>query len=455
MEEKQSIKSRIVRYAVYFLGIIFLCTIISRSVYDYLLPTVSTTTISKGQVTTSQYASGKIGLEETQLKHDQVVVISPMAGKIVDFKKVEGDYVKQGETLGKVQQKVDQKEDHDKATERVQLAQEIQQSIRSKQQKQEKIQELQEKIKEKQEKLADLENDIQIVAIKADIEAQKEIIEKNEALYEAGALSEKDVEDARLKLEQLDLKLKEETEQKQDNLEEKIDEYGEEITKLKEEMTQLDEKCTLNTKKMEKVETQKSEEVLTSPVTGYIHTVNVADGAYVDMNEKLMIIVPEGIEYNLSFELQAEAADKVAVGQKVSFKWAQMPYEAQVNKKGFNEKTGNTIINCGVDQALIQKMDLNYNTYRMVNVELSNQSEEYETTIANSALQKEEGQCFIYGIEEKQQLGRTTYVLKKISVTVLAEGDFSSAIAGNLDSNMKFVNDHLSELQDGQEVVLK
>ncbi len=455
MKEKQNLKSRIIRYMVYFLGSMLACTIISRSIHDYLLPAVTTTKVVEGAVEVKQYAIGKIGLDENALKQNQAQVISCIAGKVVKLTKSEGDYVKAGEVIGQIQKEVDLKVRQDEAIEQAQLSQEMNQSSREKEQKQEKIQNLKKKYEQKEEELKEIEQNYTIINLKEAIKEQEKVMTTNEALYEAGAISEKEQEEVRLKCEQLKRELEETRKSLIKDIQDVQAGYQEEISALEETLTQLDEKYSLSAQKREKLGTDVTQEAIISPISGYIDSLQVASGAYVEAHEKLMVIVPEGLAYTLSFELPEEAANKVNVGQEVNFNWSHNHYQAKVIKKSFQSESGKMKISCKLEQETLEQMKLDYRSYRTVNVEAASVSEDYPMLISNRALQKEYNSYSIYGIEEKQQLGRTSYVLHKIPVTVLEEGDFKSAISGSLDQSLKYVEGNLSELKDGQEVTLK
>jgi len=453
MKEAQDIKQKVVRYMVYFLGGILACTIVSKSIYDYLLPVVSSTKVTSGSVEVKHTAIGKIGLDETQLKQEKAILTSFTAGKVRGLQKVEGDYVEQGEVIGVIEKLTDSKVRHEEEVQQIQLMQEMEQIKRSSQQNQEKIQSLEKKYKEKEEALQNIELDYKIVSLKEEISQQEKFIQSHKDLYEVGAISKEEIDSAQLKLDQLNRNLEEARKELKKSLEESMTSYKEEIALAEDELLKLDDQYQLNMKKGEGGEAKG--ESLVSPISGYIQTINAYNGAYVEANQQLVVIVPEGIAYRLSFELPEIAASKVTTGQEISFSYTQIPYKARMIKKSFNEETGNIQIDCEVDQEILDKMNLEYNSYRTVNVQVSKTSEDYSMIISNSALQKENETYFVYVIEEKQHLGRTSYILRKTQVNLLEEGDFKSAISGNVSSEMKIVEGDLSQLEDGQEVTLQ
>lgn len=331
----------------------------------------------------------------------------------------------------------------------------MEQNHREQQQKQEKIKTIQEKCVNKEAELTNIENNYKVVSLKEEIKEQEKIIQTNKALYEAGAISLQEQEAQQGKLEQLKRELDETKSELEKTLAEELTSYQEEIQTLKDGILELKDQYTLNEKKSETVEVEQLEENIISPISGYIQTVNIYKGTYVAAHEQIVTIIPDGIENRLSFELSEEAASKVVVGQEVSFMWTKQSYKAQVIKKSFNEKTGNIEIFCEVSSEILDKMNLAYSSYRMVNVEVSKASEEYSCIISNSAIQKVGNQSYVYVVEEKEQLGRKAYILRQVVVQVLEEGDYESAISANLDKEMKVVNGDLYDLSDGQEVTLK
>ena len=200
------------------------------------------------------------------------------------------------------------------------------------------------------------------------------------------------------------------------------------------------------------LETVDSEEVITSPINGVVYEINVAQGASALMNDKLMVIVPADIPITLSFNVNSTQADKIEVEKEVKWKYKELFKSAIVMKKNYDEKTGDTIVTCEVDEELTKDMIEDYKTYKNVTVEATHSSGNYDFIVSNSAIIKEGVSSFIYTIEEQENLFEKKYIVHKVMVTVEKEGDFMSAISGTIHENDTIIKTSTKPLSDEAEV---
>lgn len=217
----------------------------------------------------------------------------------------------------------------------------------------------------------------------------------------------------------------------------------------------LKEEQFLNKQKQQLINQSSLSETLVSPMEGYVYRLNVAKGAYVQTGEQLLVVIPKALNYGLSFEVSEETANKIQMGQRVSFTFNQMRYEASINKKKFKEENGQYVMTAEVEEQLLKQMQLEPTTYKTVSVEITNRSSEYQMIVDQSAIKKVYTNAYVLVVEESEGIGRKVYKVREVPVTILEEGDYKVAISAQIDQNQRIITSHLGDLKDGQEVALK
>ena len=455
MEKLQSIKPKLIKGILLFLGFIFVCTLLSRSIYEYLLPVVSITKVREGSVEVVHLGDGKIGLDEEALKAKQAVLLPSIGGQVVEVYKAEGEKVQKGEAICKIQQGDYETSLKNKELDLAKTTFEKERLVGEIEGKEAEQKRLLEAYTAKQKELEEVDTCSQVVDLEEAIKSQEALVSVNEKLYSSNLLATKSYEDEKAKLVRLQKELKEKKESLQEELKEKLATLQKDKEEVDRSLAKLKNDYSLEEKK-EEIEKDKSLiETLISPIDGYVYSLNVAAGAYVERNDKLVVIAPYDLTYNLSFPLEDEVAEEVQMGQQVEFVFAERPYEAKVIKKKFQEETGKTLVSCELAEKVLQKMDLEMGSFKIVSVQIVNKSNTYPMTVDNSAIRSVYSEHYVWVIEESEGIGRTIYKVREVPVTILEEGDYKSALSGNIDRDAQLVNGYRGTLEDGQEVNLK
>lgn len=455
MEKEQAFKQKLIKSIFVFLGIILICTLLSRSIYEYLLPVVTATKVKSGSVEVKYIATGKIGLDEDALKSKQAVLMPTMDGQIVEVLKEEGESVKKGEAICQIQKGDYATSVQNKALEETQLTLEQEGIDREIASKMEEKKRLITNYEAKTEELANAETSAKILDLQEAIKTQITLVEATTELYKEGLVAASSYEEEKNKLASLERNLKIEKETLEATLRTELDNLQKQLDEVDISLANLKDQKYISQKKQEIVGSNALGETLTSPMEGYIYTLNIAKGAYVGKNDKLVVIVPHEVTSHLSFEVTEEVAGKLQMGQTVNFGFNQRQYKASMIKKKFNEESGQYVVSAEVEQDLLKQMNIEGKGYRIVNVEIVNSSNEYPMIVDRTTIKTVYANHFVFVIEESEGIGRTVYKIREVPVTVLEEGDYKSAISGQFDSKQLLVSSQLGNLEDGQEVTLK
>ncbi len=448
-------KQKIIKSIFVFLGVILACTIISKSIYNYLLPVVKTTKVQEGSVQVQYIATGKIGLDEEAVKSSQVVLMPSIGGKVIEIGKQEGEEIKKGDTLCVIEKSEAVESRAAKELEVTELTLEEEGLAREALSKKLDYDTLKADYKKKLEEREKIGQHNVLLSLQEQITVQKKNLETTTSLWKEGLVSQQSYEEEQIKLKQLERDLEEQTQEIKSNMDKELTTLERQMEELNLSLAQLEDRRTLNAKKRDMANQTKENETLISPISGFIHTLNVAKGATVSQNDKLAVIVPYEVPYLLSFEVDDIVASKLQMGQEVSFSYGKEPYKAKILKKKFNETTGIMVISCEIALETLEKLNLEKNSYKVVDVKITNESTNYPMLIDNSAIKKVYGSYSVFVIDEQEGVGGSTYKVKEVAVTVLEEGDYKSAISGSLDQDMKIVSSDIGELVDGQEVKLQ
>ena len=452
METENQLKRKIIKWGIGFLGVMLVMTIASKTIYTFLLPVVSTERIKPGKLETKILSEGKIGYDKLTIDARKVEVKATKEGEIVKCYVTENQMVNAGDPLIKIRGKVDEKalKSEEQTRKEVSINQEAYE--REKEENKEKQSQIRTKIADKKKELADVNNSYEIISLQSQIEAKEETVKANEDLFKAGAISENDYNKAKEELKLLNDQKNNQIKSLTEKYETEIGDLEDRLKELESQIKSTDEKMALQETRLMTLETVDSEEVITSPINGVVYEINVAQGASALMNDKLMVIVPADIPITLSFNVNSTQADKIEVEKEVRWKYKDLFKSAIVMKKNYDEKTGDTIVTCEVDEELTKDMIEDYKTYKNVTVEATHSSGNYDFIVSNSAISKEGVSSFIYTIEEQENLFEKKYIVHKIMVTVEKEGDFMSAISGTIHENDTIIKTTTKPLSDEAEV---
>ncbi len=455
MEKSKGFKQKIVKVIIGFVSVMLVCTIVSKTIYTYLLPVVRTTKAKSESIEVKTITTGKVGIDETQLKSAQAKLMPNISGKVVEVYKEELEEVKAGETICVVQKKDYEVSSKTHEIEYTQLLQQQDSLSRKKQSQEMSRQRLIEEYEEKKQELEQVKNLTKLVNLDESIASQEELVKADKELFEGGFLSKQEYQQEVQRLTELKRQRKDEEENTIEEIEEALKALDEKIDTLDESILELGEEQVLLSKKLELAQEEKSSEVIVAPISGYLYTLNVSEGAYVQENEVLGVILPADLSYSLSFEVSDEVASKIQTGQSVNFKLAQIMEKATVAKKQFSEESGNMKVIATLQEDTLRKLALDYKSYKMVSVEIVSSSSSYPCVVDNSAIQTIYTNHYVFVIEEKEGIGEKSYRVRRVSVTILEEGDYKTAIEGAINRETLIVNSNIGKLTDGAEVMLE
>ena len=400
-------------------------------------------------------ATGKVGIDEEALENQKVTLMPNMGGKVIEVLKQEGEVVQQGDVICRIQRTDYEATSQNKELEKTQLLLEAERLVRDETDKKAQYEMIEKDYKDKEKELEAIDTNSKILSLNEEIAKQRDTVAITAELYKEGLAAQQTYEEEETKLTQLKRDLKDQEEQARFAIQKELEALQKEQKELETSLADLSDQRILNDKKQSILGKTSLEDTLISPITGYMYTLNVSKGVYVSQNEKLAIIVPNNLAYCLSFEVEEAIAAKLQVGGQVSFNSMQKEYQANIVKKKFNETTGKIVMSCEVAQEILDKLDLETSSYKMVDVKITNSSSTYSMLVENSAIKTVYGSYSVFVVEESSGIGGAIYKLREVPVTILEEGDYKTAISGTMDKDMKIVSSQISELEDGQEVRLQ
>ena len=455
MDGSSILKGRLKKAIIIFLSIMALFVIISRTIYSYLLPVVKVEKADYGSIETKFIADGKIGLDETALKNNKVTVTASIGGKLSAFELEEGKEVKAGETLFSITKDKDSLETQNAQLDGVELTLRIESLLRQVQNNEERRQVIEANYEKKKRESQNVDSASELLELEKQIDEQKNIVAMNEELHAEQLIEEAAYKREKAKLELLEKKKIEVRNNKIGEMEKELEAFKEQLDALEINHANMTDEILLNQKKLNIKQGLIEEEVIKSPIDGSIYTLNVGARANVEKGEELVVIIPKGISYSLSFEVADDQTEDIAIGREVTFLLNQIPKQAKVVKKSLNQETGYVVISCEVEEEVLEQLELDNKSYKKVLVEIVNSSNPYNCTVSNSAIITEYGTSYIYVIEEREGVWGKTYKARKVNANILEEGDYKTAIQAAISKEDKLIKYPLSSLKDGVEVGLE
>lgn len=452
MEENIVFKKKMIQGISIFLGVVLVFTVLAKTIYTFLLPQVTVEKINSGMIENKILAEGRIGQDSQIIKSQMVDVKAPIEGVISECFVEENQAVKQGEALFVI--KIE-KTERDKVSEQIQIDEiAINQSSieREKNEYIEKQEEVTKMLTDKKAALQKTDKSYEIVQIEMQIQDKEAEVKVNEDLYKEELIANQDYEKSRedlllLRKQQEGLEKVEEEKKKSE-----LQSLEENLRNIQSQLALLDEKMALEENKLAAKQSDRSEMTIISPIDGMIYEMNVAVGVTVLVYDKLAVVVPKDIPITLSFEVAERNLAHVEVGGTISWTLNASKNTATIMKKNMNEVSGNVIVTCEIDADLVGDLISDCKTYRSVDVEMIHTSEPYALLVSNSALVREGTETYVYTIEEIESMFETTYRVHQNKVSIIKEGNFTSAITGSLQEKVQIIKTTSKPLSDGIEV---
>lgn len=452
MEEANPLKKKIIKWGIIFLGVVLVFTVLSKTIYTFLLPQVTVEKIGSGRIETKILSEGNIGYDKLTIEAKKVKVLAPIEGEVTKCYVEENQMVKAGDPLIEIKGVVDEAASKQQQQQAAEVAINERTYSREKEEYEEKQKSLREKLARKKAELQSPEKSYEMISLESQIEDKAKEAASNEELLKVGAITRSAYTKSKEDLELLK-KQKEALQNKErKNLEENIEDLENKINEIESQIMSIADKIKLEQNRLSAQKNLDQNVTITSPIDGMVYEINVAVGASALNHDQLLVVVPIHIPITLCFEVNDKNADKIKTQQEVRWTHNGQQETAIVMKKKFDEKTGNTIITCDVDKALVEPLVTDYKTYKRVNVECTDITDAYDLLVSNSAIVKEGTNSYIYTVEEVETTFEKKYFVHKNMVTVVKEGDYTSAVSGALAEQQCIVKSTTKPLSEGAEV---
>lgn len=454
MEKGVQIKKKLKKLIVIFMGVMLFFTILSKSIYTYLLPVVELEKPTKGTLETKMIFKGKIGLDEIAMKQQKVTLKSNVAGKIIDCKVAESETLNINDTIIIIEENGTSENNMNQDLQKAEYLAEKNTLMLQKQNNEVKLGRLIKNLENNNKEFQNIDNDVGFLELNQQIEKQQTVVNLNEELYREKLISENTYNDGKNQLTLLISKKETLKSDKVKTIEKNISQVEEEIDLLKTTQVGVQEKIELIEKKIQIISKSNQKQIITSPVKGEIYQLNVTKDGYVDKGEVLGTIIPDSVPYRLNFEATNEEAEKITIGQKITFEVNETTKEAEVTKKHFDEVLDKWRISCTLEEDVLKSLKLGNQGYKRVNVTVAKQANVEGVIVSNSAIQREYNNSYVYILEEHEDLWGKKYIARRINIKVLEEGDYKSAVEGMIKLDDQIIKVPFNGLKDGVEVAL-
>ncbi len=427
-EAQTNKKKKLVRNAaIIFITIVILLTFFSKTINNFLLPEIESTSPRAGTLTKEITAQGEVVPLNTE------TINAYGSWKITDVKVKEGSEVKKGDILAAID-----------------------------------VSGMKLEIKKKELDLLKMENALKLYqngTLAIDLEqykdevhlAQNEVdkaqkkLDEQKNLFSFDAVPLESVNEAE---EQLDT-AKREYEQKQKLLKQKQDEIkknGEDYQTIIEEKQAELEVCRIELETIKKNSPQGG--TIKSPVDGFIKSVSIEKGLVANSGQTLFEIIKSEAGTYIKWTLDSKSAGEVDKRATVMFSIAE-PEKLELNGAIKEKKY---LLNEGTYQyiAEVKKEGLNLEIGQKVDVLVKKSSTPYPMLVPNSSVTKEGGKACVYVLKTKDGImGEENYV-QKVEVTVDEADDFNSALSGGgITEDDKIVTFSSKPLSDKIQVKLR
>lgn len=452
MEQENTLKKKIIKAGIAFLGIVLIFTVIAKTIYTFLLPTVKIGKPSSGRIQEKIIASGRVGHDMQLIKAKQVKVQAGIEGVVTACYVEEGQAVSKGEALFQITGTLEEAVSKQQEQQRIEIGINTESLERERKTYEKQLIRAEEDLKEKQEELKNKVKSYELIQLENQIATKKEQDSCNEALYEAGAISEKDYQQAKSDLALL-IRQKEEKEKTEKKAEEReLETLQDAIDLIKNQLAANEEKLELENNKLITQQAEGSQKIVTSPIDGIVYEIDASVGANVVSHDQLLLVVPNTIPITLSFNVSDSQSDKLKLDQEVTWTNNQRKNVAVIKKKTYDEASGSVIVCCELEDALTKDLLDDYKSYKSADVECITATDVYDMLVPTSAIVMEGASAYVYTLEDVSSSFEEKYKVVKNLVTVIKRGDYTSAISATFNEQEKIVISRSKPLKDGSEV---
>lgn len=430
MRDLEQLKRKACKIGIIFVLLMFVLTMISKTIYTLLLPRVTLDEVRAGAIQTTTFYNGKVGLDELSIEKMKLVVKGTNEEQVTKCYVKENALVKKGDPLIEIENQVNS----DKQMEVQQTKDEIDINLaayqREKQNIEEKYKRQEKALADNKAKLQDFTDDYEIIELEKQIQQKEQEVTNNEALFEVGAIAknerDKSKDDLKLLNERIEI-LKEQHDMK---LEEEIKQLEEQLKELENSKKEQDDKIILEHNKLLSLEEKQGKKTIYSPIDGIIYEVKIGVGASAFQGDELLVIIPQDLPMTLTFRMSQDAADKLEMGTKVTWTKEENNKTAEVIKKTYDSEKEDMIVTCKVDEAEVTDWITDCKTYKNVKLSMTYESPIYQTVVPTSAISQGGQSAYVYTVEEIDTIFEKKFFVHKCDVHIIEEGDEVTAVEG-------------------------
>lgn len=430
MRDLEQLKRKACKIGIIFVLLMFVLTMISKTIYTLLLPRVTLDEVRAGAIQTTTFYNGKVGLDELSIEKMKLVVKGTNEEQVTKCYVKENALVKKGDPLIEIENQVNS----DKQMEVQQTKDEIDINLaayqREKQNIEEKYKRQEKALTDNKAKLQDFTDDYEIIELEKQIQQKEQEVTNNEALFEVGAIAknerDKSKDDLKLLNERIEI-LKEQHDMK---LEEEIKQLEEQLKELENSKKEQDDKIILEHNKLLSLEEKQGKKTIYSPIDGIIYEVKIGVGASAFQGDELLVIIPQDLPMTLTFRMSQDAADKLEMGTKVTWTKEENNKTAEVIKKTYDSEKEDMIVTCKVDEAEVTDWITDCKTYKNVKLSMTYKSPIYQTVVPTSAISQGGQSAYVYTVEEIDTIFEKKFFVHKCDVHIIEEGDEVTAVEG-------------------------
>lgn len=272
--------------------------------------------------------------------------------------------------------------------------------------------------------------------------AQKEL-EQTAAMFESGAETRKAVDDAQDRLDNA-----------KNNYETRLKEFDRLKTDYQRTLKEKELEFQLKQLEYENVMKKMPQDgSITAPVDGIVKTIGIEKGMTCNAGQTIFEIGRKSSSVSAEWQMNAEKASALNVGDKVRFKIKSLgnsSVEGKVKEKQYSINTGMYRFTSDISVEGSSPEDGSE-----VEISATKQSANYRLIVPNSSISGQEGKKYVFVVKERNGiLGKENYVTM-VDVKVEDSDDFNSAISGTIDGEDEIVIFSSKALVDGAQVKLR
>jgi len=216
------------------------------------------------------------------------------------------------------------------------------------------------------------------------------------------------------------------------------------------ELQKIKDQIAAKEAQIARLEENKTDGTVVSPVSGVIESLNVAAGQEAKANTPIASVILSDMGYTMTCTVTNEQAAKVSVGDMAEIQWyyyGEMPTARVISIKSDTSSQGkNKIITLEVIGQITPNTNLSFT--------LGEKNTSYDTVVPNSAVREDTNGTFVLIVTAKSTPLGNRYTAQRVEVEVLASDETNSAVSGKI-SGQYVITASETPIESGKPVRLK